>query len=94
MKRFCMLSLMTVFMGAIVMGAGNTKRSKVKASLPDAKQEVIDTMTSEVKASLCRHNFLYAGQSKQRRMFIIKDGEVKEKHHQPCCKCMCSLQNI
>lgn len=26
---------------------------------------------------LSRHNFFYAGQSKQRRMFIIKDGQVK-----------------
>ena len=26
--------------------------------------------------SLARHNFFYAGQSKQRRMFIVKDGQV------------------
>ena len=26
--------------------------------------------------SLSRHNFFYAGQSKQRRMFIVKDGLV------------------
>ena len=26
---------------------------------------------------LSRHNFFYAGQSKQRRMFIVKDGQVK-----------------
>ena len=32
-------------------------------------QEVVDN-------SLSRHNFFYAGQSKQRRMFIVKDGQV------------------
>jgi len=32
-------------------------------------QETIDQ-------SLARHNFFYAGQSKQRRMFIVKDGQV------------------
>ena len=32
-------------------------------------QEVIDE-------SLARHDFFYAGQSKQRRMFIVKDGQV------------------
>lgn len=30
-----------------------------------------------VDQQLSRHNFFYAGQSKQRRMFIIKDGQVK-----------------
>ena len=29
-----------------------------------------------VDESLGRHNFFYAGQSKQRRMFIVKDGQV------------------
>ena len=32
-----------------------------------------ETVTDE---SLGRHNFFYAGQSKQRRMFIVKDGQV------------------
>ena len=30
-----------------------------------------------IDQQLARHNFFYAGQSKQRRMFIIKDGQVK-----------------
>jgi hypothetical protein len=30
-----------------------------------------------VDQRLARHNFFYAGQSKQRRMFIVKDGQVK-----------------
>ena len=30
----------------------------------------------QVDTSLSRHNFFYAGQSKQRRMFIVKDGQV------------------
>ncbi|MBQ9667912.1 MAG: DUF362 domain-containing protein [Prevotella sp.] len=30
----------------------------------------------DVDMSLGRHNFFYAGQSKQRRMFIVKDGQV------------------
>ena len=30
-----------------------------------------------VDQQLARHNFFYAGQSKQRRMFIVKDGQVK-----------------
>ena len=29
-----------------------------------------------IETSLARHNFFYAGQSKQRRMFIVKDGQV------------------
>ena len=29
-----------------------------------------------IDQSLARHNFFYAGQSKQRRMFIVKDGQV------------------
>ena len=32
-------------------------------------QDAIDT-------SLARHNFFYAGEGKQRRMFIVKDGQV------------------
>ena len=30
----------------------------------------------ETDQNLARHNFFYAGQSKQRRMFIVKDGQV------------------
>ena len=30
----------------------------------------------EVDTSLARHDFFYAGQSKQRRMFMVKDGQV------------------
>ena len=30
-----------------------------------------------IDQQLARHNFFYAGQSKQRRMFIVKDGQVK-----------------
>ena len=32
-------------------------------------QDAVDT-------SLARHDFFYAGQSKQRRMFIVKDGQI------------------
>ena len=28
------------------------------------------------ESSLARHDFFYAGQSKQRRMFIVKDGQI------------------
>ena len=31
---------------------------------------------NSIDESLERHNFFYAGQSKQRRMFIVKDGKV------------------
>ena len=31
-------------------------------------------------SSLARHNFFYAGQSKQRRMFIVKNGQVKWRY--------------
>ena len=42
---------------------------------------LIMVMTANVTAqqadtALARHNFFYAGQSKQRRMFIVKDGQV------------------
>ena len=42
---------------------------------------LIMVMTTNVTAqqadtALARHNFFYAGQSKQRRMFIVKDGQV------------------
>ncbi len=33
-------------------------------------------LAQEVDTSLARHDFFYAGQSKQRRMFIVKDGQV------------------
>ena len=32
-------------------------------------QEILET-------DIARHNFFYAGQSKQRRMFIVKDGQI------------------
>ena len=34
------------------------------------------TPQAQPDTSLSRHNFFYAGQSKQRRMFIVKDGQV------------------
>ena len=34
------------------------------------------TQEQNVDHSLSRHNFFYAGQSKQRRMFIVKEGQV------------------
>lgn len=34
-----------------------------------------------VDTSLGRHNFFYAGQSKQRRMFIVNDGRVSWSYH-------------
>lgn len=33
-------------------------------------------MAQDVGMTLDRHNFFYAGQSKQRRMFVVKDGQV------------------
>ena len=30
----------------------------------------------EIDTSVARHNFFYAGQGKQRRMFVVKDGQV------------------
>ena len=37
---------------------------------------VCGASAQETDQSLARHNFFYAGQSKQRRMFIVKDGQV------------------
>ena len=34
-------------------------------------------MAQDADTNLARHNFFYAGQSKQRRMFIVKDGKVE-----------------
>lgn len=36
----------------------------------------LNAVGQNVDESLARHNFFYAGQSKQRRMFIVKDGQV------------------
>ena len=36
----------------------------------------LGTMAQSIDESLSRHDFFYAGQSKQRRMFIVKDGQV------------------
>ncbi len=36
-----------------------------------------------VDRSLTRHNFLYAGEGKQRRMFIVKDGQVAWRYDNP-----------
>ena len=38
---------------------------------------------SSVERSLKRHNFLYAGEGKQRRMFIVKDGQVTWRYNNP-----------
>ncbi len=38
---------------------------------------------SSVKRSLKRHNFLYAGEGKQRRMYIVKDGQVTWQYNNP-----------
>ena len=87
MKKIFMLSLMAVFMGGVVVGAGNPRRAKAKAPATEVKQEANETsVTNQTNATvpdgspsdstLSRHNFLYAGQSKQRRMFIVKDGKV------------------
>ena len=42
-------------------------------------QETTDT-------DLSRHNFFYAGQSKQRRMFIMKDGQVAWSYLNSICR--------
>ena len=36
-----------------------------------------------IDGSLSRHNFLYAGEGKQQRMFIVKDGEVAWRYDNP-----------
>lgn len=37
---------------------------------------VCGVSAQEIDTSVARHDFFYAGQSKQRRMFIVKDGQV------------------
>ena len=37
---------------------------------------VCGASAQEIDTSVARHDFFYAGQSKQRRMFIVKDGQV------------------
>ena len=37
---------------------------------------VCGASAQEMEQSLARHNFFYAGQSKQRRMFMVKNGQV------------------
>ena len=39
-------------------------------------QDAGKNQQSKIDTSLARHDFFYAGQSKQRRMFIVKDGQV------------------
>ena len=39
-------------------------------------QDAWKNQQSKIDTSLARHDFFYAGQSKQRRMFIVKDGQV------------------
>ena len=39
-------------------------------------QDAGNNQQSKIDTSLARHDFFYAGQSKQRRMFIVKDGQV------------------
>jgi len=39
-------------------------------------QDAGKNQQSKFDTSLARHDFFYAGQSKQRRMFIVKDGQV------------------
>ena len=36
----------------------------------------VGMLAQDVANTLDRHNFLYAGQSKRMRMFIVKDGQV------------------
>ena len=51
-----------------------TKRFFLLFSLMMAASGV--SAQAEIDTSLARHNFFYAGQSKQRRMFIVKDGQL------------------
>ena len=37
---------------------------------------ISNVTAQQADSALARHNFFYAGQSKQRRMFIVKDGQV------------------
>ena len=47
-------------------------------------QGVVSAWTQEtIDRSLSRHNFLYAGEGKQQRMFIIKDGQVAWRYDNP-----------
>ncbi len=36
-----------------------------------------------IDRSLSRHNFLYAGEGKQRRMYIVKNGQVTWQYNNP-----------
>ena len=38
--------------------------------------DFVAAQTQPVDESLARHDFFYAGQSKQRRMFTVKDGQI------------------
>ena len=42
---------------------------------------LLTSQAQEADTNLARHNFFYAGQSKQRRMFIVKDGQI-DWHYQ------------
>ena len=57
-----------------------TKRLLMMMSLTMAiavsAQDAGNNQQSKIDTSLARHDFFYAGQSKQRRMFIVKDGQV------------------
>ena len=44
---------------------------------------VCGVSAQEIDTSVARHDFFYAGQSKQRRMFIVKDGQVNWTYQDP-----------
>ena len=47
-------------------------------------QSLVSVLAQEpIDRSLARHNFLYAGESKQQRMYIVKDGQVAWEWHNP-----------
>ena len=49
---------------------------RIVATLGLIMAMIINVTAQQLDAALARHNFFYAGQSKQRRMFIVKDGQV------------------
>ena len=63
--------------GQLKVNGKSSSDYKTLQSLASAWQQ------ASVKRSLRRHDFLYAGESKQRRMFIVKDGQVAWRYNNP-----------
>ncbi len=60
-----------------------TVNGKVSSDYKTLSSIAAEWQQRSVKRSLVRHDFLYAGESKQRRMFIVKDGEIVWHYDNP-----------